>query len=216
MSATNQAFDEFVNQHSTAAEESRVDWESRLDEWKKHLYLLYEKVEAFLNAYIKSGKIILKRRRVLLDEEHIGSYEVHALDILLGHTRITLMPIGTVLATARGRVDMRGPKRMVRFLLVHELAQESFEEPETGGEVQEADGPAPGGYAPSEYSPGEPAPGEEYATDDEEGAPGYGLAEEQSAEADWVWIISTPPPGVSYMDLAEESFKSAMMRVVNG
>ena len=220
MNALEQTFDDFVNQHSGAAEESRVDWENRLEEWKKHLHLFYEKVEGFLSAYVKSGKIILKRKRVLLDEEHIGSYEAHALDILLGYMRITLMPVGTVLVTARGRIDMKGPKRTVRFLLVHEDA----EEPEASGpELRQAE--AAGGeadaYASGEYDENretgdyDSAP---YPVESEPDAPldSVPAPEPVQSESDWLWIISTPPPSVSYMELAEESFKNALMQAVNG
>jgi len=32
----------------------------------------------------------------------------------------------------------------------------------------------------------------------------------------WVWKISTPPPKISYLELNEESFRSALMEVVGG
>jgi hypothetical protein len=32
----------------------------------------------------------------------------------------------------------------------------------------------------------------------------------------WVWKISTPPPRITYIDLTEESFREALMGVVDG
>lgn len=32
----------------------------------------------------------------------------------------------------------------------------------------------------------------------------------------WVWKIATPPPRITYIDLTEESFREALMGVVNG
>jgi hypothetical protein len=37
----------------------------------------------------------------------------------------------------------------------------------------------------------------------------------QSAEA-WVWKIASPPPNVVYIDLTADSFREALMSVVNG
>ena len=115
---TNQSFDDFVNQQSQAAEKSKVDWTAILVEWKNYLSLFHDKVETFLKSYIESGKLTLRKRTIGLHEEYIGSYEVEALDIILGDTKITLTPIGTNLIGAKGRVDMKGPKGTVKFVLV--------------------------------------------------------------------------------------------------
>lgn len=39
---------------------------------------------------------------------------------------------------------------------------------------------------------------------------------EQPVISEWAWKIATPPPRISYIELEEESFQSAMMEVVNG
>jgi len=33
---------------------------------------------------------------------------------------------------------------------------------------------------------------------------------------DWAWKIATPPPGMSYIELEQDSFLSAVMEVING
>lgn len=40
--------------------------------------------------------------------------------------------------------------------------------------------------------------------------------ETPSPVAEWSWKIATPPPKISYIELEEESFKSALMEVVSG
>ena len=115
---TNQSFDEFVSQQSEVSEEVEIDWAANLRDWKKHLSSFYEKVECFLGPYIKSKKIILSKKIVGLHEVYIGDYEVDALDILLGGTEVALAPIGTNLIGAKGRVDMKGPVGIVKFVLV--------------------------------------------------------------------------------------------------
>ncbi len=115
---TNQSFDDFVNQRSKASEKSEIDWTAKLEAWKRDLSIFHEKVESFLKSYIESGKLTLTKRSIDLREEYIGSYEVDALDIILGDTKITLTPIGTNLIGAKGRVDMKGPRGTVKFVLV--------------------------------------------------------------------------------------------------
>lgn len=115
---TNQSFDDFVNQQSKASKKSEVDWATKLEDWKKHLSAFHKKIETFLESYINSGKLTLTKRIIGLHEEYIGSYEVEALDIVLGDTKITFTPIGTNLIGAKGRVDMKGPRGTVKFVLV--------------------------------------------------------------------------------------------------
>lgn len=115
---THHSFDDFVNQQSDVSKETQIDWKARLEEWKQYLSLFHEKVEGFLKPYIKAGKLRLTKRNVGLHEEYIGSYQVEALDILLGCNKIALTPIGTNLIGAKGRVDMVGPRGTVKFVLV--------------------------------------------------------------------------------------------------
>ena len=115
---TNQSFDDFVNQRSKASEKREFDWAAKLEDWKRYLSIFHEKVESFLKSYIESRKLTLTKRSIGLHEEYIGSYEVDALDVFLGDTKITLTPIGTNLIGAKGRVDMKGPRGTVKFVLV--------------------------------------------------------------------------------------------------
>lgn len=178
---TNRSFDDFVNQQSKASDKNEIDWEAKLKDWKKYLSNFHEKVESFLKSYIKSGKLTLTKRRIRLSEEYIGSYEVDALDILLGDTKITLTPIGTNLIGAKGRVDMKGPRGIVKFI----LAPKDSSGPKISVQIR--------------------IQGEDAHT-----------KEEVKPITDWEWKISTPPPRINYIELEEESFKTALMEVVNG
>ena len=40
--------------------------------------------------------------------------------------------------------------------------------------------------------------------------------DEGEAQIEWTWKLSTPPPNISYIELDEDSFFSAIMEVVNG
>jgi hypothetical protein len=52
-----------------------------------------------------------------LSEEHIGSYDADSMTILIGSDKVKLVPIGTLIIAAKGRVDMTGPSGTVRFIL---------------------------------------------------------------------------------------------------
>lgn len=177
----NQSFDDFVNQQSKASEKGEVDWIAKLEDWKMHLSVFHKKVESFLESYIESGKLTLTKRIIDLHEEYIGSYRVEALDITLGNTKITLTPIGTNLIGAKGRVDMKGPRGTVKFVLV----PKGSSAPKISIQIRTQNKDAP-------------------------------TKEEIKPVTDWEWKISTPPPRISYIELEEESFQTALMEVVNG
>lgn len=177
----NQSFDQFINQQTEASQKNEVDWATELGDWKRHLSDFYEKVNMFLKSYIVSGKVTLKKRAVELYEECIGSYTVDALDIVLGETKIILMPVGTNLIGAKGRVDMKGPRGTVKFVLV----SKALSVPKINIQIRTS---------------GEEQPAQE----------------EINPFTVWEWKISTPPPRINYIELEEESFKTALMEVVNG
>ncbi|MGI9250513.1 MAG: hypothetical protein ACR2PR_04885 [Pseudohongiellaceae bacterium] len=118
----NSDFDNFINEiNKVKKKESQVDWSARREEWLEYLSVLYNKVEVFLQPYVESGKITLEEKSVKLNEEYIGSYDATALDLFMGNIQITLTPVGTSnIIGARGRVDMRGPRGTVKFVLVPE------------------------------------------------------------------------------------------------
>ena len=178
---TNHAFEEFVTKWSKTPKDGGIDWQARLGEWQAYLSAFYQTVEGFLKPYIESGKIALDRNSIQLREEYIGLYEADALDLSLGDARVTLTPVGTNLIGAKGRVDMRGPKGTVRFVLV----PRNSSGPQIDVRI--------------------------HISEEEEST-------EETARhvAEWEWKISTPPPKISYFNLVEESFQSALMEVVDG
>ena len=115
---TNKLFDYFINQRSKLENKDEIDWNARLEEWKKYLSDFHHQIENFLKPYTESEKLTITKRAVSLHEEYIGSYEVNALDIQLGYDKIMLTPIGTNLIGVKGRVDMLGPRGTIQFVLV--------------------------------------------------------------------------------------------------
>lgn len=115
----NKTFDEFVRgQQQNEAEAASVDWEKQRDEWLAYLGRLYSMVESFLAKYVSSGQIRYEYRPVELNEENIGSYSAKQMVLRIGRQEVDLVPVGTLLVGAKGRVDVRGPAGKAQLLLV--------------------------------------------------------------------------------------------------
>ena len=115
---TKQQFEEFLEQKARETREAKpIDWESQKRDWLRNLAGFYSAIEGFLRPYQESGMLRLERSSVRLSEEHIGSYEAGSMTILIGSDKVEILPIGTLVIAARGRVDMTGPAGTVKFIL---------------------------------------------------------------------------------------------------
>ena len=112
-------FDEFVKQRTEEAKKSAeaLNPKERLASWRRELDSLYQKMERYLKDYISSG-LRTKRRPVQLTEDDLGSYEAQALAILIGRDEVIAEPVGTLLIGSSGRVDLSGPRRILRIVLL--------------------------------------------------------------------------------------------------
>lgn len=116
-------FDEFVkHQQQGAAVAVSVDWDKQRDEWLARLNALYARVESLLDKYLSSGQIQFKYKIVELTEEYIGSYSATQMTLWIGRKEVLLVPIGTLLIGAKGRVDVIGPAGRAEILLVDKRA----------------------------------------------------------------------------------------------
>ncbi|MGB3836254.1 hypothetical protein [Castellaniella sp.] len=179
-------FDEFIKSQAKNTEKNstaQITPEQEKKLWLEKLAELHNLVDESLNAYVKSGDVKITRVPVVLHEEQLGLYEANQLEILLGRQLIRLKPIGTFLIGARGRVDMTGPRGIVRFVIVPPaLEKPSFRVTVSIGGKENTPTPEPK-YVPPE---------------------------------EWVWKISTLPPRIMYLELTSESFREALIEVVNG
>jgi hypothetical protein len=113
-------FDEFINnQIETKSDENPIDWDMKRDEWLESLSKFYNKVETFLEEYVKDEKVKLLDEDKKIFAEYIGEYSVRILNIELGSHKLKLEPIGTNLIGAKGRVDLIGANGTVKFVLVN-------------------------------------------------------------------------------------------------
>jgi len=111
------SFDEFVKGQLEQGRSS-VNWAKERDQWIQGLASLYRQVESFLHDYVERGEIQLKYEQVILSEEHLGSYKVRQMVVIIGHNEVQLQPVGRLILGARGRIDLVGVAGRAQFLLV--------------------------------------------------------------------------------------------------
>jgi len=113
------SFDDFVRrQQESAAEAKNIDWNEEKEEWLAYLGALFKKIEALLSEYVSSGRIQREYKFVRLNEQHIGSHMTKKMLLRIGPQQVELIPIGTLLIGAKGRVDVVGPAGKAELLLV--------------------------------------------------------------------------------------------------
>ena len=115
-------FDDFVKQRAARAKQSSdtVNWEETLTAWLHELDALYSSMEEYLKSYVNSGAIKVERRPIQLTEEYLGTYDTEVLALSIGNDEILAKPIGTLLIGSRGRVDLSGPRKTLRIVLLDE------------------------------------------------------------------------------------------------
>jgi hypothetical protein len=102
---------------SRAELEEQIDWQARKQEWLTALNDLYGLVKSWLQPLENDGTVRYPPAHITIREDHIGTYKVDVLTILIGKQRIAFHPKGTLIIGADGRVDVRG-QRAVRTLIL--------------------------------------------------------------------------------------------------
>ena len=115
-----ETFDDFVKQRTARARQSAeaVNWEETLTVWLRELDALYRAMEGYLKSYTDSGQIKIERRPVQLSEDYLGTYDTEALVLSIGDDEVIVQPIGTLLIGSSGRVDLLGPRKTLRIVLL--------------------------------------------------------------------------------------------------
>lgn len=115
-----QEFEAVLNAKADAAKQqpqTPIDWNARRDKWLSSLVKFYEQLDSWLLEYVKAGKIKVEKSKIEIEEEHVGRYTVEVRVLNIGGEQVVFRPIGTLLIGAHGRVDMEGPKGVVKFIL---------------------------------------------------------------------------------------------------
>ena len=115
-----ETFDDFVKQRTARASQSADGSNNKetLANWLGELDALYGTMEGYLRSYTESGQIKIERRPVQLTEEYLGTYNAEALVMSIGNDEIIAQPVGTLLIGSSGRVDLTGPRKTLRIVLL--------------------------------------------------------------------------------------------------
>lgn len=112
-------FDEIIarlsSQDSLRARDEKIEF------YKKKLYDFYNKVRDYLKKYEENGNISIKINNFWpIHQEGLGDYKVPYMKIKLGIYTVSLLPKGTDIIGAHGRIDMTCEYRREMFILVEE------------------------------------------------------------------------------------------------
>ncbi len=187
--STGAQFKDFVErQQRSASVASAVDWAKQRDEWLESLQQLYSRIAEYLDEYIKSGAITLRRSTIDLNEEDIGAYQAERLTIAIGAQEIVLTPRGTLHIGSKGRVDVEGSAGNSRLVLVNK----NITDPRQMVHVTTTTVRPGGKPTPSRAPPALPE------------------------KIDWVWKVVSRPPIMQFLELNRDTFLEMLLEVSNG
>lgn len=83
-----------------------IDWEKKKNDWLVQVRKLYAQIESWFGDL---GNIRIEKQKISINEEYIGSYESERMLIYLNDSLVSLIPRGTIIVAARGRIDIQGP-----------------------------------------------------------------------------------------------------------
>ncbi len=104
-------FEEFLKKKVQENGQQNIDWEQRKETWVNSINSFYSEIKKWLQPLVIQGLIkINDEKKLSLNEEYIGNYNVPRLDIYISNDIISLTPKGTLIIGSYGRIDMRGSK----------------------------------------------------------------------------------------------------------
>lgn len=86
---------------------SSLDAGSNQQMWVKEVNGLYRTIKTWLNQYSKNGYITFSNKKLKLQDEDLGNYEVNSLELdIVGDHKIVFKPIEAGFIGAIGRIDV--------------------------------------------------------------------------------------------------------------
>lgn len=136
----NREFLEFVRRKTARvqAESEAIDWGERRADWLRELGELYVSMEDHLRPFTKAHEIQIERTPIQLREDYLGTYDADKLTFKIGRDKIVAKPVGILLIGARGRVDLSGPRKTLKIVLLDEGGPVLTNKIEHGGVAEES------------------------------------------------------------------------------
>lgn len=88
--------------------------------WPRRVHELLEEIAGWIKPLLDGGTLVFEKRKIPLYEEALGSYEIESAKVRLGTKTLSIVPVGTFVIGAFGRVDVTGPNGKVTWLLLGE------------------------------------------------------------------------------------------------
>lgn len=83
-----------------------VDWNARKLEWLADLDQLFKDIREWLDPGVQEGLITIHDGDVGLSEEYLGAYVAPRLRVAMAAKVVDVVPVGTLIIGAAGRVDL--------------------------------------------------------------------------------------------------------------
>ncbi|MBP1934920.1 hypothetical protein J2Z37_004940 [Ammoniphilus resinae] len=178
--------EEFLNDKS--GEKDTFDYEEDKQKWLHSVKDLYQNITSWLKPLTDkpNSNIRISFEKIILNEEHLGDYEVDKMNIDIKGQRVVLEPLGTWIIGSRGRIDMVGTYGKILFTYVDErltkprITVSMFSSAAKMAEQGIKDQQNPTVNIPVVYT----------------------------------WKIMTPAPNVQYIPLNEETFSTSLLSVI--
>ena len=97
------------------SEQIKIDWDAEKHKWLEAVRDFYNDVESWVG---KLPNLKIEYKVHTITEENIGRYEINKMIITMLNQHVTLEPMGSNLIGAYGRIDSKGKKGLVKFVLV--------------------------------------------------------------------------------------------------
>ncbi len=113
---------EFLRKKKKESEAAEIsgEWKARKRQWTDAVNVLYARVEKWLKPSLDEKTVFMKKKDILLEEEHIGSYSAQSVLLMIGTDTVELRPVGALIIGCRGRVDIMLRNRSVSFVLTED------------------------------------------------------------------------------------------------
>lgn len=83
-----------------------ADRQRLIADWQADVDALFKEFHGYLSEYEADHSLVFRDRRVHINEEVLGTYDISALDIKVSSILISVRPVGRLIVGAEGRVDM--------------------------------------------------------------------------------------------------------------
>ncbi len=91
-------------------QKKQIDWQNVKKDWLNEIDAVFNNIKIWLKPLSDKELIDISEVNRKIFEEKIGRYEVPSMIINFSNKTIKIIPIGTIIVGAKGRIDIFSPK----------------------------------------------------------------------------------------------------------